>query len=99
MYIVFTKYCVFSKIFKSIPDSGLSRIPLVVSVCTQWQGKSQRTRNFRAQKNHNILRKNTIFNEHPVVFSEAITLSSNRAIFSEHPLCDNSLLDRPFIVS
>ena len=34
-YRVFIKYCVFSKILKYIPDSGLSRIPLGVSVCTQ----------------------------------------------------------------
>ena len=36
------KYCVFSKILKYIPDSGLSRFPLGVSVCTQWQVKAQR---------------------------------------------------------
>ena len=29
----------FSKILKYIPDSGLSRFPLGVSVCTQWQVK------------------------------------------------------------
>ena len=29
-------YIVFSKILKYIPDSGLSRFPLSVSVCTQW---------------------------------------------------------------
>ena len=57
----------FSKISKYIPDSGLSLFPLGVSVCTQWQVKNQRcSRTVRDQKNHNILRKNTIFNEHPV---------------------------------
>ena len=39
-YRMFIKYCVFSKILKYIPDSGLSRFPLGgVSVCTQWQAK------------------------------------------------------------
>ena len=55
--------CVFSKILRYILDSGLSRFPLGVSVCTQHQRCS---RTSRVQKNHNILRKNTIFNEHPV---------------------------------
>ena len=41
-YRVLIKYCVFSKILKYIPDSGLSRFPLGVSVCTQWQVKPQR---------------------------------------------------------
>ena len=49
----------FSKIFKYIPDSGLSRIPLSISVCTQWQVKPQCLQ-------QNILRKNIIFYEHPV---------------------------------
>ena len=40
-YRVLIKYCVFSKILKYIPDYGLSRFPLVVSVCTQWQVKPQ----------------------------------------------------------
>ena len=56
LYRVFIKYCVFAKILKYIPDSGLSRFPLCVSECTQWQVK---------QKKY-ILRKNTIFKEHPV---------------------------------
>ena len=57
----------FSKILKYIPDSGLYRVPLGVSVCTQWQVKHQRCcRTCRVEKNNNILRKNTIFNEHPV---------------------------------
>ena len=67
MYRVFIKYCVFSKILKDIPDSGLYRFPLVVSVCTQWQVKPQcLQQNLQSSENHNILRKNTIFNEHPV---------------------------------
>ena len=38
-------------------------------MCTQWQGKHQRySRTGRVQKNHNILRKNTIFNEHPIQY-------------------------------
>ena len=48
---------------KYIPDSGLSRFPLDVSECAQWQRCS---RTCKVQKNHNILRKNTIINEHPV---------------------------------
>ena len=55
---VFIKYCAFSKILNYISDSGISRFPFGVSV---------RSRNCRVQKNHNILRKNTIFNEHPVL--------------------------------
>ena len=44
-------------------NSGLSRFPLGVS-CTQWQVKHQScSRTCRVQKNHNILRKNKIFNE------------------------------------
>ena len=37
-------------------------------MCTQWQVEHQRcsSRACRVQKNHKILRKNTIFNEHPV---------------------------------
>ena len=31
----------FSKILKYIPDSGLSRFPLGVTVCIQWQVKHQ----------------------------------------------------------
>ena len=61
-YRVLIKYCVFSKILKYIPDSGLSRFPLGVSECTQWQVKPQ----LLQQKNHNIIRKTTIFNQHPV---------------------------------
>ena len=34
IYTVFIKYCVFLKILKYIPDSGLTRFPLGVSVCT-----------------------------------------------------------------
>ena len=53
IYRVFIKYCVFSNILKYIPDSGLSRFPLDVSVCTQWHC----SKIYRVQKNHNILRK------------------------------------------
>ena len=42
IYRVYIKYCVFSKILEYIPDSALSRFPLGVSVCTQWQVKPQR---------------------------------------------------------
>ena len=71
-YRVFIKYCVFSKILKYIPDSGLSRFSLVVNVCTQWQVKHQRcSRTCGVQKNHNNLRKNAIFNEHPCIKSNS----------------------------
>ena len=38
-YRMLIKYCVISNILKYIPDSGIYRFPLVVSVCTQWQVK------------------------------------------------------------
>ena len=65
-YRVFIKYCVFFRFFKNIPDSGLSLFSL--SVCTHtWQIENQRcSKAGRVQKNHKILRKSTIFNEHPV---------------------------------
>ena len=86
MYRVFIKYCVFSKISKYIPDSGLSRFPLGVSECTQWQvNPSACSRTCRVQKNHNILRKHTIFNEHPVYAEKAflfpLSINDNRLIF------------------
>ena len=62
-YMVFIKYCVFSKILKYISDSGLSLFPLGVSGRSK---PSPCSRTCRVQKYHNILRKNTIFNEHPV---------------------------------
>ena len=66
-YLSLLQGCVLSKFLRYIPDSSLSRFPLGISVCTQWQVKHQRwSRTCRVQKNHNILRKNTIFNEHPV---------------------------------
>ena len=58
-YRVFIKYCFFPRILKYIPDSGLSRSPLGVK-------RQHYSRTGRVQNNHNILRKNTIFNEHPV---------------------------------
>ena len=53
---------------KYILDSGLSLFSLSVSVCTHTrQVEHQRSsRTGRVQKNHRILRENTIFNEHPV---------------------------------
>ena len=65
---MFTKYCVFFRFLKNIPDYGLSLFSLGVSVCTHTrQVESQRCgRTGRVQKNYKILRKNTIFNEHPV---------------------------------
>ena len=64
IYRVFIKYCFFSKdfrIFRTLFSLG-------VSVNTQTrQVKHQHCRRTgRVQKGHKILRKNTIFNEHPV---------------------------------
>ena len=64
IYRVFIKYCVFSEDFKIF----LTLFPLGVSVCTRTRQvenlRCSRTDNI--QKNQKILRKNTIFNEHPV---------------------------------
>ena len=83
---MFIKYCVFSKILKYIPDSGLSRFPLIVSVCTHTrQVDHQRcSRTCRVQKNHNIFRKNTIFNEQPVQYDRMsyMTVSLHSAYIS-----------------
>ena len=54
----------FSKILKYIPDSGLSRLPLV-SVCVD-TGRSNMSAAAELAEFRNILRKNTILNEHPV---------------------------------
>ena len=63
-YKVFIKYCGFF----NIPDSGLSLFSLGVSVCTHTRKvEHQRcNRNGIVQKNHEISRKNTISNKHPV---------------------------------
>ena len=72
-YRVFIRYSAFSKICTYIPDSLLSRFPFGASECTQWQVKRQRcSRTWRVQKNHNILRKNTIFNEYPAALRNVI---------------------------
>ena len=65
MYRVFIKYCVFSElleIFRTL-------FSLAVSVCahTRQVINQHCSRTGRVQKNHKILRKNTIFNEHPVL--------------------------------
>ena len=67
-YRLFMKYCVFFRFFENILDSGLSLFSLCVSVCTHSrQVEHQRcSRTGRVQKIHRNLRKNTIFNEHPV---------------------------------
>ena len=64
---MFIKYCVFSeflKIFWTLYSLG-------VSVCTHTrQVENHRcSRAGRVKKNHNILRKKSIFYEHPVVFN------------------------------
>ena len=68
-YRVFIKYCVFSKILRYTPDSGLSRFLLgAVSVCVHSvrSNPSACSKTDRVQKSHKIQRKNTMFNEHPV---------------------------------
>ena len=67
-YMVFIKYCFFSKILKYIPDS--------VSACVHWTsrlGRQMAGRTPALQQNWQSLEKsqlfkekNTIFNEHPV---------------------------------
>ena len=68
IYSVFIKYCVFSEDIKIFPDSCLPLFSLGVSVCTHArQVEHQRySRTGRVQKILKNLRKNTIFNEHPV---------------------------------
>ena len=65
----------FSKFFKC---SGLclSLFSLCISTCTQTrQVEHQRcSRTGRVQKNHKILRKNTIFNEHPIQIYDILFL-------------------------
>ena len=68
----------FSKILKYIPNSGLSRFPLGVSVWTQWQVKHQRCSRTCRVKNHNISKKNTILTEHPVQKSRTLNRLFNR---------------------
>ena len=73
-YRVFIKYCVFSKILKYIPDSGLSR-------CVLWtwttKGRTPALRqNWQSwERSQHLKEKNTIFNEHPVV--ENVVKNSN----------------------
>ena len=63
MFPYFTTGCslnivFFSKILKYIPDSGLSRFPLGVSVCAQWQVKPQRLQqNWHSSEKSQHLRK------------------------------------------
>jgi len=84
-YRVFIIYCGFSKILNYIPDSGLSGFPLGVSVCTQWQVEHQRcSRTCRVKKKHNILQKNTIFNEHPVPDPDTKSIVVSVAILAIH---------------
>ena len=61
-----------------------------VSVCvhTHRSNPSACSRTGRVQKNHNILRKNTIFNEHPVLyrscFSSKKDLMANKGTFNQN---------------
>ena len=60
------KYVFFSKILRNVfrPPSVFSFIGFHARA-VRWQVEQQRLTEL-AEKNHNILRKNTIFNEHPV---------------------------------
>ena len=66
-YRVFIKYCVFSKILKYIPDSGLSQFPprceCVYTMASQTPTLQQ---NWQSSEKSQYHRKNTISNEHPV---------------------------------
>ena len=54
------KIVFFSKILKYIPDSDLSRFPLGVSVCTQWQVKHRHcSRTCRIQKKSQNFKEKT----------------------------------------
>ena len=91
MYILYTGcslnivfFTIFLKIFRTLFSFG-------VSVCTHTrQVETKRCiRTGRVQKNHKILRKNTIFNEHPVdlnlhyihLSSKQIELQGNQCFF------------------
>ena len=84
---VFIKYCV---LFKSLK---IFRNPfsLGVSVCTHTrQVEHQRcSTTAGVQKNHNILRKNTIFNKHPVGFSKKKLGISRCSLLRFHRSCAN----------
>ena len=64
MYRVFIKYCVFFGRFKIFRTLAFFCFPSD-SVCVHTPGRKKNTRTYRVQKNQ-VLRKNTIFNEHPV---------------------------------
>ena len=59
-YRVFIKYCVFSKVLKYIPDSGLSRFPLGVNVCTHNGRLNTRTAAELAEKSQHFKEKYNI---------------------------------------
>ena len=76
-YRVFIKLCVFSKILKYIPDSGLSRVSLssvyigLHALTTKWQVEQHKrcSTTGRVQKNHNILGKKHNFQWTPCIFA------------------------------
>ena len=57
---------VFFEDFKYIPDSGLSVSPWCQCVYTMAGQTPALQQNWQSSENHNILRKNTMFNEHPI---------------------------------
>ena len=66
-YRVFIKYCAISKTLKYIPNSGLSQLPLGVSVCVH-NGRSNTSAIAELAEFEKIttFKESTIFNEHPV---------------------------------
>ena len=70
LYRVLIKYCVFFEDFKIFRTFAfLCFLSVSVCVCTHTRQVEQQrySRKGRVQKIHNIVRKNTIFNEYPVV--------------------------------
>ena len=60
-YRVFIKYCVFfQNIFRTLTSLGFHSVYTMTDQTPALQQKLQ------SSEKHNILRKNTIFNEHPV---------------------------------
>ena len=69
MYRVLIKYCVFSKISKYIPDSGLSRLCTLDFMLGPLNGRQKTSAAAELAELRKITTfkgKNTIFNEHPV---------------------------------
>ena len=73
-YRVFIKYCFFPKIFKIY--SGLWPLSVSPRWCQKVYTMADQKQALQ-QKLHNILRKNTIFNEHPVIIFHQLLYTLN----------------------